>query len=199
MNMKLWNDILGAQGYALLKTAFGIEAVELAGAHRPNLILLDIGLPDISGFEVARRLKSDGATRSIPVIALTAFARTEHQREALTSGCDGYISKPVKIIEFLRRVEGMSGLKPRKKECKQRIGSKTLKPPGLSSFGRLIGVSACRLLRLFSHTYGAYPGKTRLFRIRFGEGSESLTLGKGSGATTNNRNRRRESNPGSTR
>ena len=107
LNMKLWNDILEAQGYALLKTAFGLEAVELAGAHRPNLILLDLGLPDISGFEVARRLKSDEATRSIPVIALTAFARTEHQRQALASGCDGYISKPVKIVEFLHRVESI--------------------------------------------------------------------------------------------
>ena len=77
LNMKLWNDVLEAQGYSLLKTPFGIEALEIARKYRPDLILLDIRLPDISGFDVARRLKGDEATQSIPVIALTAFAQTE--------------------------------------------------------------------------------------------------------------------------
>ena len=104
LNMTLWNDVLEAQGYALLKTALGIEGVRLAREHRPDLILLDIRLPDISGFDVARRLKGDEATQSIPVIALTAFALAEHQREALASGCDGYISKPVNVVSFLERV-----------------------------------------------------------------------------------------------
>jgi two-component system cell cycle response regulator DivK len=103
--MKLWNDVLEAQGYSLLKTGLGIEALEIAREHRPNLILLDIRLPDISGFDVAHRLKSDEVTRSIPIIALTAFAQTEHQRQALASGCDGYISKPVNVLNFLKTVE----------------------------------------------------------------------------------------------
>src|SRR5215216_3172191 len=77
LNMKLWNDVLEAQGYSLLKTALGIEALGIAREHRPDLILLDIRLPDISGFDVARRLKGDEATQSIPVIALTAFAQAE--------------------------------------------------------------------------------------------------------------------------
>jgi two-component system cell cycle response regulator DivK len=105
LNMKLWNDVLEAQGYALLKTRLGLEAIGIAGEHRPDLILLDIRLPDISGFDVARRLKADEATRSIPVIALTAFAQTEHQREALESGCDGYISKPVNVLNFLQTID----------------------------------------------------------------------------------------------
>ena len=109
LNMKLWNDVLEAQGYGLLKTSLGLEAIGMAGEHRPNLILLDIRLPDISGFDVARRLKADEATQSIPVIALTAFAQAEHQREALASGCDGYISKPVNVLNFLRTVQTWLG------------------------------------------------------------------------------------------
>src|SRR5438067_297588 len=104
LNMKLWNDILEAQGYLLLKTAFGVEAVEIARNRQPDLILLDIQLPDISRFEVVRRLKANEVTRSIPVIALTALARKEHEQQALESGCDGYISKPVNVVEFLRNV-----------------------------------------------------------------------------------------------
>ena len=104
LNMTLWNGVLEAQGYALLKTAWGIEGVRLARERLPDLILLDIRLPDISGFEVARSLKADEATQSIPVIALTAFAQAEHQREALASGCDGYISKPVNVVNFLETV-----------------------------------------------------------------------------------------------
>jgi two-component system, cell cycle response regulator DivK len=104
LNMTLWSDLLEAQGYGLLKTAFGVEALAIARQHRPNLILLDIRLPDISGFDVARSLKGDEATQSILVIALTAFAQAEHQREAMASGCDGYISKPVNVVSFLETV-----------------------------------------------------------------------------------------------
>lgn len=109
LNMKLWNDVLEAQGYALLKAALGVEGVRIAREHRPDLILLDIRLPDISGFDVARTLKSDEATRPIPIIALTAFAQTEHQQQVLASGCDGYISKPVNVLNFLKTVETWLG------------------------------------------------------------------------------------------
>ena len=104
LNMKLWNDVLEAQGYALLKTALGAQGVRIARERRPDLILLDIRLPDISGFDVARALKADESTRLIPVIALTAFAQTEHQQQSLASGCDGYISKPVNVVSFLETV-----------------------------------------------------------------------------------------------
>ena len=106
LNMKLWNDVLEAQGYVLLKTELGLEAFEIARERRPDLILLDIRLPDISGFDVARKLKADEVTRSIPIVALTAFAQTEHQRQAFASGCDGYISKPVNVVSFLQTVKG---------------------------------------------------------------------------------------------
>ena len=102
LSMKLWNDILEAQGYQLFKTALGLEAVEIARQSHPDLILLDIQLPDVSGFDVAGRLKADEVTRSLPIIAVTAFAGSEYEQQALASGCDGYISKPVSIIEFLR-------------------------------------------------------------------------------------------------
>ena len=105
LNMKLWNEILEAQGYQLFKTALGLEAVGIARQSPPDLILLDIQLPDVSGFDVAQRLKADDVTRSIPIVAVTAFARSEDEQRALASGCDGYISKPVSIIEFLRKIE----------------------------------------------------------------------------------------------
>jgi two-component system, cell cycle response regulator DivK len=109
LNMRLWNDILEAQGYSLLKTAFGVEVIGIARDRQPDLILLDIRLPDISVFDVAQSLKADEVTRSIPVIALTAFAQTEHQRQALASGCDGYISKPVGVLNFLQTVKTCLG------------------------------------------------------------------------------------------
>jgi len=105
LDMKLWNELLEGQGYNLIKTALGLEAVAIARDDRPDLILLDIRLPDVSGFDVARRIKADEVTRSIPIIAVTAFARREDKRRALESGCDGYISKPVSVIGFLRKIE----------------------------------------------------------------------------------------------
>ena len=74
LNMKLFNDLLEAHGYATLKTANGIEAIELARRHRPDLILMDIQLPEVSGLEVTKWLKEDDELKSIPVIAITAFA-----------------------------------------------------------------------------------------------------------------------------
>lgn len=74
LNMKLFNDLLEAHGYATLKTADGIEAIELARTHRPDLILMDIQLPEVSGLEVTKWIKEDDALKSIPVIAVTAFA-----------------------------------------------------------------------------------------------------------------------------
>jgi len=82
----------------------GLKRLKLLARIAP-----DIRLPDISGFDVARSLKADEVTRSIPVIALTAFASTEHQRQALASGCDGYISKPVNVINFLLTVKTWLG------------------------------------------------------------------------------------------
>ena len=98
-------DILESRGYETLQTGDGSEAVNLALANLPDLILMDIQLPDISGLEVTRRLKGDERSRRIPIVAVTAFAMGWHEREALDSGCDAYISKPISILGFLRTVE----------------------------------------------------------------------------------------------
>src|SRR4028119_1342821 len=86
LNMKLFNDLLEAHGYATLKTGHGIEAMELARAHRPDLILMDIQLPEVSGLEVTRWLKQDEELKSIPVIAITAFAMKGHGDRARGGG-----------------------------------------------------------------------------------------------------------------
>ena len=105
LDVRLLKDILQWRGYETLQTGDGLEAIDLAVAKRPDLILMDIQLPDISGLEVTRRLKGDERSRRIPIIAVTAFAMGWHEREALDSGCDAYISKPISIFGFLRTVE----------------------------------------------------------------------------------------------
>jgi two-component system, cell cycle response regulator DivK len=103
---ELLKDILDFQGYSTVVTGLGVAAFDLARQHHPDLILLDIQLPDISGTEVALRLKADEQTRAIPVIAVTAFAMPGDRKKILDSGCDAYISKPFNIHEFLALVEG---------------------------------------------------------------------------------------------
>ena len=104
-DVRLLKDILETRGYNILQTGDGLEAIDLAVAKRPALILMDIQLPDISGLEVTRRLRGDERSRQIPIIAVTAFAMGWHEREALDSGCDAYISKPISIFGFLRTIE----------------------------------------------------------------------------------------------
>ena len=103
--MRLLKDILEGSGYKTLQAADGLEAIDLAFASLPDLILMDIQLPEISGLEVTRRLRGDDRSRRIPIVAVTAFAMGWHEREALDSGCDAYISKPISILGFLRTIE----------------------------------------------------------------------------------------------
>ena len=105
LDVKLLKDILERRGYETLQTGDGSEAISLALAHLPHLILMDIQLPEISGLEVTRRLRGDDRSRHIPIVAVTAFAMGWHEREALDSGCDAYISKPISIFGFLSTVE----------------------------------------------------------------------------------------------
>jgi two-component system cell cycle response regulator DivK len=102
---KLLKDILESRGYETLRAVDGLEAIQLAFANRPDLILMDIQLPEMSGLEVTRRLRGDNRSRHIPIVAVTAFAMGWHEREALDSGCDAYISKPISIFGFLSTVE----------------------------------------------------------------------------------------------
>jgi two-component system, cell cycle response regulator DivK len=105
VDVRLLKDILETRGYNILQTRDGLEAIDLALANRPDLILMDIQLPEISGLEVTRRLRGDERSRRIPIVAVTAFAMGWHEREALDSGCDAYVSKPISMLGFLRTVE----------------------------------------------------------------------------------------------
>jgi len=109
LNMKLLRDVLEAYGYSTVTTGRGAAALTLAREHRPDLILLDLQLPDISGFDALRRLKDDEETRNIPVVAVTAFAMVGDERKALASGCDGYVAKPILLRDFLKLVEKFIG------------------------------------------------------------------------------------------
>ena len=104
LSLMLLNDLLAVQGYEIFKTSEGLEAINLARDKQPDLILMDIKLPDICGLDVTRRLKQDDLTKSIPIIAVTAFATPGDETKALESGCDGYITKPVAIQSLLRTI-----------------------------------------------------------------------------------------------
>jgi two-component system cell cycle response regulator DivK len=104
-NLKLFHDLLKARGFNVLQAKDGMQGWELAREHRPDLILMDIQLPDISGMEVTRWLKNDEDLKSIPVIAITAFAMESDEKNFLEIGCDAYISKPISIPHFLQTVE----------------------------------------------------------------------------------------------
>jgi two-component system cell cycle response regulator DivK len=105
VDLTLLKDILESRGYEILLTGDGVEAIDVAFVSLPDLILMDIQLPGISGLEVTRRLRGDKRSRRIPIIAVTAFAMGWHEREALDSGCDAYISKPIAMQGFLSAVE----------------------------------------------------------------------------------------------
>jgi len=103
-NMKLLRDVLQAKGYRTLEAITGGQAVELATGHAPDLVLMDIELPDIDGVEALRLLRADERTVSIPVLALTAQAMHGDRERFLAAGFDGYVSKPVNIVELVGTV-----------------------------------------------------------------------------------------------
>ena len=109
MNMKLFHDLLEAHGYQTVETRNGLEAVELARTHRPDLILMDIQLPEVSGLDVAGWIKEDEKISSIPVIAVTAFAMKGDEDRIRQGGCEAYISKPISIGSFVETVKSYLG------------------------------------------------------------------------------------------
>jgi two-component system, cell cycle response regulator DivK len=109
LNMKLFHDLLDAHGYRTLQTRSGIDALGLARKHRPDLILMDIQLPEVSGLEVTKWLKDDEELRDIPVIAVTAFAMKGDEERIRQGGCEAYISKPISIVAFLDTVRRFLG------------------------------------------------------------------------------------------
>jgi two-component system cell cycle response regulator DivK len=104
LNMKLFHDLLDAHGYRTLQTRTGMEALRLARQERPDLILMDIQLPEVSGLEVTKWLKDDEALCDIPVIAVTAFAMKGDEERIRRGGCEAYLSKPISIATFLDAV-----------------------------------------------------------------------------------------------
>ncbi len=108
-NMKLFRDVLQASGYRLLEATTGERAMALAAEHQPNLVLMDIQLPDIDGVEALGRLRADARTASIPVVALTAQAMHGDRERFLDAGFDAYISKPVDVVEFVKTVKEHCG------------------------------------------------------------------------------------------
>jgi two-component system, cell cycle response regulator DivK len=105
LNMKLVRDLLEVRGYRILQTREGIEALKLARDHRPDLILMDIQLPEVSGLEVTKWIKEDDNLRSIPIVAVTAFAMKGDAERILESGCEDYIPKPIEVMPFLATVD----------------------------------------------------------------------------------------------
>ncbi len=104
-SMMLFDDLLEAHCYNVLQAKDGMEAWRMAREHHPDLILMDIQLPDVSGLEVIKWLKNDEDLKSIPVIAITAFATAGHEEKIREGGCDAYIVKPISIHSFLQTVE----------------------------------------------------------------------------------------------
>jgi two-component system, cell cycle response regulator DivK len=104
-NMKLFRDVLTARGFLPIEATSGEDAIELAVSARPALMLMDVQLPGISGLEALARLRSDERTASIPVLALTAQAMQGDRERFLDAGFDGYLSKPVDILELIRTVQ----------------------------------------------------------------------------------------------
>jgi two-component system, cell cycle response regulator DivK len=96
LNMKLFNDLLEAHGYFTLQTKDGVEALRMARQHRPDLILMDIQLPEVSGLD---------ELRAIPVVAVTAFAMKGDEEKIRDGGCEAYIAKPISVASFMRTVE----------------------------------------------------------------------------------------------
>ena len=109
LNMKLFHDLLDAQGYATLQVREGMSALALAREHQPDLILMDIQLPEISGLEVTKWLKEDAELSHIPVIAVTAFAMKGDEERIRQGGCEAYISKPISVGYFLDTIKRFLG------------------------------------------------------------------------------------------
>ncbi len=109
LNMKLFHDLLEAHGYRAIGTRSGMEALGLARKHRPDLILMDIQLPEVSGLDVTRWIKSDEDLKSIPVVAVTAFAMKGDEERIRQGGCEAYLSKPISVGKFIETVRQFIG------------------------------------------------------------------------------------------
>ena len=109
LNLDMLTRRLERRGHTTLSATDGLAGIEVATAERPDVILMDLSLPEIDGWEATRRLKADEATRAIPVIALTAHAMEGDREKALEAGCDDYATKPVDLPDLLAKIEALVG------------------------------------------------------------------------------------------
>jgi two-component system, cell cycle response regulator DivK len=106
-NRQILRDLLSAAGFDLIEAVDGESGVAMAGAHRPDLILMDIQLPQIDGYEATRRIKADPVLRHIPILAVTSYALSGDEEKTRAAGCDGYIAKPFSPRELLGKVRAL--------------------------------------------------------------------------------------------
>ena len=109
LNMKLFKDLIEASGYETIRTRNGLEALDLARLHKPDLILIDIQLPEVSGLEVTKWIKDDDKLHRIPIIAVTAFAMKGDEERIRQGGCEAYISKPISVSKFVETIKSYLG------------------------------------------------------------------------------------------
>ncbi len=109
LNMKLFRDLLEAHGYQTVGTSNGREALNLARKHRPDLILMDIQLPEVSGLDVTKWIKEDAELHATPVVAVTAFAMKGDEERIREGGCEAYLSKPISVGKFIETVRRFIG------------------------------------------------------------------------------------------
>lgn len=105
LNMKLFSAMVAAQGHRVLQATEGLHGLDLAHRQHPDLIIMDVQLPGMSGLEVTQSLKADADTRDIPIIVTTAYGGSGGDADIRASGCDGFMAKPIAISEFLELVE----------------------------------------------------------------------------------------------
>jgi two-component system, cell cycle response regulator DivK len=108
LNMKLFKDILQAQGFRTVETRQGLDALELARSHMPDLIIMDIQLPEVSGLDVTKWIKADEQLAHIPILAVTAFAMRGDEQKIRDAGCEGYMSKPISLRGFMEAVRSFT-------------------------------------------------------------------------------------------
>ncbi|RME65561.1 MAG: response regulator [Alphaproteobacteria bacterium] len=109
LNMRLFCDLLEAHDFDTITTRDGREVLDLARAHKPDLIVMDIQLPEVSGLEVTRWLKQDDELKDIPVLAVTAFAMKGDEQRIRDGGCEAYLAKPISVHKFIETIRGLVG------------------------------------------------------------------------------------------
>jgi two-component system cell cycle response regulator DivK len=107
LNLKLFHDVLTASGFETIAATRGMYGLSLVKRHRPDLVVIDIQLPDISGLDVIRLIKGDKNLRGIPVLAVTAFQSRVDERWLLETGCDGFVPKPISVVGFINQVKNL--------------------------------------------------------------------------------------------